>query len=155
MLCTARWGIGGLAVLIVLMLTTTWGVAQYSYPRDYGPQPTGAALQTEVKTAQTHAGFASKYDTLKEVTLHLHHVVNCLVGSKDKMFDASAGNPCEGQGNGIVADIPASMGTDAQYEARWAAHIANDALSMKTVEEAKAGAHIVALALDDLQKMIK
>lgn len=155
MLRTARWWINGPALVIALIFTTTVGVAQYQYPRDYGPQPTAGALQTEVKTALTHAGFAAKYDTLKEVTLHLHHVVNCLVGSRDKMFDASAGNPCEGQGNGIVADIPATMGTGAQYEARWTARIAADAMSMKTVEEARSGAHIVTLALDDLQKIIK
>lgn len=150
-----RWSIGVPALVIALAFATTGGWAQYQYPRDYGPQAPGGALQTEVKTALTHAGFAAKYDTLKEVTLHLHHVINCLVGSKDKMFDASAGNPCEGQGNGIVADLPASMGKDAQYEARWSAHIADEAISMKSVEEARAGAHIVSLALDDLQKKIK
>lgn len=154
MLRTTRWWLGGPAVMIALICTTTAGVAQYQYPRDYGPQPTGG-LQMEVKTALTHAGFAAKYETLREVTLHLHHVVNCLVGSKDKLFDSSAGNPCDGQGNGIVADIPASMGAGAQQEARWAARIAADAMSMKTVDEARSGAHIVALALDDLQKMIK
>ena len=130
-------------------------MSQYQTPRDYGPQPSVAGLQTEVKTALTHAGFAAKYDTLTEVTLHLHHVVNCLVGPRDKMFDASAGNPCEGQGNGITSDIPPSMGKDAQYEARWSALIAGEAASKKTVEEARSGAHIVMLALDDLQKMIK
>lgn len=152
---TARWCFGGLAMMGALIFSTSGGLAQYQYPRDYGPQPTAGALQAEMKTALTHAGFAAKYDTLKEVTLHLHHVVNCLVGSKDKMFDASAGNPCEGQGNGVVADIPSSMGQDAQYEARWAAHIADEAATMKTVQEAKSGAHIVTLALNDLQKMIK
>lgn len=154
-MCRVRWSIGVPALVIALAFATTVGVAQYQYPRDYGSQATGGTLQAEVKTALTHAGFAAKYDTLKEVTLHLHHVINCLVGSKDKMFDASAGNPCEGQGNGIVADLPASLGKDAQYEARWSAHIADEAISMKSVEEARAGAHIVSLALADLQKMIK
>jgi len=155
MLRTARWWISGPALVMALIFSTTVGVARYQVPRDYGPQPSGAGLQTELKTALTHAGFAAKYDTLKEVTLHLHHVVNCLVGPKDKMFDASAGNPCEGQGNGIAVDIPPSVGKDAQYEARWSALIAEEAASTKTVEEARAGAHIVMLALDDLQKMIK
>jgi hypothetical protein len=36
--------------------------------------------------------------------MHLHHVVNCLVGPKDSNFDQAAGNPCNGQGNGAIAD---------------------------------------------------
>jgi hypothetical protein len=155
MRCTARWWIGAPVLLLILSSTTAVGVAQYQTPRDYGPQPSVTGLQTEVKTALTHAGFAAKYDTLKEVTLHLHHVVNCLVGPKDQMFDASAGNPCEGQGNGITADLPASIGKDASNEARWSARIAGEAAAMKTVDEARSGAHVVILALDDLQKMIK
>jgi len=147
---TACWWIGGCVVVMALTLGAPRTFAQY----DYSTPKTSAAgggLQDEMKTALTHAGFAEKYDTMKEVTLHLHHVLNCFVGPKDKMFDTAAGNPCQGQGNGIIADVPAT----AKYEAQWAAHIADQALAMKTLPELKAGAHIIALTLVDLQKTIK
>jgi hypothetical protein len=146
------WILGGGVLVLGLSLGTAGAFAQY----DYGaPKPGGANVQEEIKTALTHAGFASKYDTLKEVDLHLHHVLNCLVGSKDSRFDAAAGNPCQGQGNGIVADLSSGSSKDAVYEARWAARIAEEALTMKTLEEAKSGAHVVALTLTDLQKVAK
>ncbi len=58
----------------------------------------------EVKTAATHAGLASKAGTADVVHLHLHHVLNCLVGPKGADFDAAAGNPCAQQGNGAIPD---------------------------------------------------
>ena len=67
-----------------------------------------AAAQTdstkEVSTAAYHAGLAAKATDMKGVQMHLHHVVNCLVGPKDSNFDQSAGNPCNGQGNGAIPD---------------------------------------------------
>ena len=35
---------------------------------------------------------------LKMIQMHLHHVLNCLEGKTGKDFDASFGNPCNGQG---------------------------------------------------------
>ena len=58
----------------------------------------------EVSTAANHAGLAAKAGDLKGVQMHLQHVVNCLVGPKDSSFNASGGNPCNGQGNGAIAD---------------------------------------------------
>ena len=58
----------------------------------------------EVSTAATHAGLAAKATDMKGVQMHLHHVVNCLVGPKDSNFDQSVGNPCNGQGNGAIPD---------------------------------------------------
>ncbi len=72
-----------------------------------GADMTGAAKK-ELQTAQTHAGFAAGYDTAAEVELHLHHVVNCLEGASGKNFKKEAGNVCEGQGNGIFADLKES-----------------------------------------------
>ncbi len=153
MVRTVSWWIAGSVAVAVLALGPAGTFAQYDYST---PKATaGGALQDAVKTAITHAGFAEKYDTMKEVTLHLHHVINCLVGPKDKMFDTSAGNPCQGQGNGIIADVSSGAHKDAQFEATWAAHIADQALAMKSLPEVKAGAHIVALTLADLQKTIK
>src|SRR5437879_7872920 len=64
-----------------------------------------AAAKTELGTALTHAGFAAQYDAVAEVELHLHHVVNCLEGSAGKNYNMGAGNVCQGQGNGIFADL--------------------------------------------------
>src|SRR6185437_11904150 len=58
----------------------------------------------ETATAATHAGLAAKATDLKGTQMHLHHVVNCLVGPKGKGFDAAPGNPCKDQGNGAIAD---------------------------------------------------
>lgn len=151
---TPQWLLVGTVVALGLSLGATGALAQYDYGAPSKPAG-GANVQEEIRTALTHAGFASKYDTLKEVDLHLHHVLNCLVGSKDSRFDAAAGNPCQGQGNGVIADLSSSGGKDAVYEARWAARIAEEALTMKTLEEAKSGAHVVALTLTDLQKVAK
>jgi hypothetical protein len=111
-------------------------------------------MSEEFKTAITHAGFAAKYDSMKEVNLHLHHVVNCLVGSDDKMFDKAAGNPCQGQGKGIMPDLKAKGGMDQEYQvAWWLAHIADDAVKMGNLAQAKAAAHIVEVQLTSMSKM--
>jgi len=56
----------------------------------------------QVNTAAQHAGFASKAMKVDGVHLHLHHVINCLVGPGGDGFDAKAGNPCKDQGNGAL-----------------------------------------------------
>ena len=63
--------------------------------------------QQEISTAITHAGYAKKMTDVDKVHLHLHHVINCLVGSKGVGFDAKAGNPCQGMGNGAINDYHA------------------------------------------------
>ncbi len=62
----------------------------------------GAA--TEIDTAHTHALLAQKSTTLSMARMHLHHVLNCLVGPKGAGFDAAVGVPCKGQGNGAIPD---------------------------------------------------
>jgi hypothetical protein len=101
----------------------------------------------------THAGFAAKYDALKEVSLHLHHVINCVVGPQDKMFDAAAGNPCQSQGNGFLPDLKVKKGEDAQYyQVQWVARIAGQAIASNNLQEAKAAARIASLVLEDAAK---
>lgn len=58
----------------------------------------------EVSTAAQHAGFAAQAKDMKGAQMHLHHVINCLVGPKGKSFDAKEANPCKDQGNGALAD---------------------------------------------------
>ncbi len=149
-----RTGWMGLLVLASVLALGGSGVfAQYDYntPK-YGTPAAGATgLQDELKTAITHAGFAAKYDSLNEVTLHLHHVLNCLVGPSGTMYDAGAGNPCQGQGNGILTDIQ-GMSKDKYNEAWWAAQIANEAITMKNLDQGKAAGRIIARTLTDVGK---
>lgn len=63
----------------------------------------------EISTAIIHAGFASKMKDTKHVHLHLHHVVNCLVGPHGAGFYAPAGDPCKGMGNGAMNDAKGSF----------------------------------------------
>src|SRR6185312_2355242 len=58
----------------------------------------------EISTAANHAGLAAKATDMKTTQMHLHHVVNCLVGPKGKGYDATPGNPCKDQGNGAIPD---------------------------------------------------
>jgi hypothetical protein len=64
----------------------------------------GNKAKTEISTAHKHALLAQKATKVKMVHTHLHHVVNCLVGSKGAGYDAAAGNPCKGQGKGAIPD---------------------------------------------------
>lgn len=59
---------------------------------------------TEVSTARAHAMMAQSANTVAMAHTHLHHVINCLVGPGGQGYDASAGNPCKGQGNGAIPD---------------------------------------------------
>lgn len=63
-----------------------------------------SAVEKEVSTAVSHAEFATNAKKVSGIHLHLHHVVNCLVGESGKQFDSSAGDPCKGMGNGAIND---------------------------------------------------
>ena len=65
--------------------------------------------QQEVTTAEQHAAFASKAKDVDQTHLHLHHVINCLVGPGGDGFDAKAGNPCKGQGDGALNGVQSSQ----------------------------------------------
>lgn len=64
--------------------------------------------QKEVATAIEHAHYASQSNQLDAVHLHLHHVINCMVGTNGEGFDAQAGDPCKGEGTGALNDLKAS-----------------------------------------------
>lgn len=59
---------------------------------------------TEVSTAHAHALMAQNAKTVAMAHTHLHHVINCLVGPGGQGYEASAGTPCKGQGNGAIPD---------------------------------------------------
>ena len=137
----------GVGVGILLACATVWVLAQSRLVTAAGDP------SAELKTAVTHAAFAAKYETMKEITLHLHHAVNCLVGPQDKMFDAAAGNPCQGQGSGFLSDQKAAKGENNQYyEAWWAAQIAGQAIASDNLGAAKAAARIVNTVLENVAK---
>ncbi len=144
---TGRARRSGFGVGVLLACVIAWVLAGSAVVTAAGDP------SAELKTAATHAGFAAKYETLKEVTLHLHHAVNCLVGPQDKLFDGAAGNPCQGQGSGYLPDLKASKGESNQYyEAWWAAQIAGQALTSNDLGSARAAAHVVGLVLADAAK---
>jgi hypothetical protein len=90
---------GGLAILGVLALA---GIGLFA--TGVRPASTDADVNKEVSTAAQHAGFAGSAKDMKTTQMHLHHVVNCLVGPQGQGFDASFGNPCNGQGSGAIPD---------------------------------------------------
>lgn len=124
-------------VAVVLAFVGTWAFAQ-----------SAGNPETELKTAMAHAGYAAKADALNGVHLHLHHVLNCMVGPKDKLFDAAAGNPCKDQGTGAVPELMGKM--DQQYyEAALVAQIATQGIASNSLQEAKTAAHVAGLILQD------
>lgn len=59
----------------------------------------------EIATAAAHAQMAAAAADRTTADMHLHHAINCLVGSSDKRYDAQAGDPCKGKGNGAIHDL--------------------------------------------------
>jgi hypothetical protein len=86
--------------MIVKLIAATFGVASILSL----PSVAHADQAQEISTAATHAGLAQKAGDLRGIHMHLQHVVNCLGGPNADGFDASPGNPCNGQGNGAIPD---------------------------------------------------
>ena len=98
----------------------------------------------EASTAASHAGYAAKAADIKQVHMHLHHVVNCLVGPKGEGFDANEANPCAAMGNGAIPDA-----NDPVKKAKLthAAEIAEKGLATDDMMEAKKQASATEMAL--------
>jgi hypothetical protein len=64
--------------------------------------------------------------------MHFHHVINCLVGPKSKLFDAEVGNPCSGMGNGALNDVGQKPIERAKL--KHALALAEQALHAKTLQ---------------------
>jgi len=77
--------------------------------------------QNEVATAHAHALMAASANTVAMGHTHLHHVINCLVGPKGTGFDAAAGAPCKGQGNGAIPDSKGNAALTGKLESALAA----------------------------------
>ena len=73
------------------------------------PTAAFADVSAELVVASQHAGFAAKAPAIDMVHMHLHHVVNCLVGPSGTGFDATNANPCAKAGNGAIPDASAAQ----------------------------------------------
>jgi hypothetical protein len=128
------------AAAAFLLVAVGVAVAQYNY----GQPQQQADVKAQIKTAITHAGFAVSGSTLNYVQQHLGHALNCIEGSKGKNFNASWGNVCEGQGNGILVDLKSAPGGVALVaEAERADSAALAGLKTKNLEETKTAAKSV------------
>lgn len=101
-----RFVLAGALVAVLLGIGALGVGAQYK-SGEYQAAP-GPAWQVQARTAATHAGFAAGGDSASYVDTHLGHALNCIEGPKGKNFNASWGNVCEGQGNGILVDLRAN-----------------------------------------------
>ncbi|HEX6550383.1 MAG TPA: hypothetical protein VF117_06890 [Gammaproteobacteria bacterium] len=70
----------------------------------------------QIATAEVHAGMAATVKDINMVHAHLHHVINCLVGPKGKLFDNKAEDPCQGMGDGALNDLVDSPKLHAKLE---------------------------------------
>ena len=75
------------------------------------------AASKQIATASAHAGMALGAADLKMAHTHLHHVINCLVGSSGNGFDAQAGDPCKGMGQGAIVDAKGDTATESKLHA--------------------------------------
>ncbi len=98
----------------------------------------------QLSTAFHHASLAVKVKQAKMLHEHMHHVLNCLEGKDGKDFDASAGDPCKGQGNGAMNE--ANMSSHRKALLQQAADLARTGTQIAAYHPA----HDVALAVRDL-----
>lgn len=98
--------------------------------------PAGMA-QKELANAKMHATVASQIDSLAGIHLHLHHVINCLVGPHGAGYSAKAETlstyHCNDLGAGAIAD---SAGNQKAQR-----------LEESALREAEAGVHATSYAI--------
>ncbi len=147
-----------MAVAALVFVAVGVGAAQSNYG-NYGPpqqQAQGSDVKGQLKTAITHAGFAASGSAMGYVQQHLGHALNCIEGSKGKNFNASWGNVCEGQGNGILVDLKAAPGgTALMSDAEKADTMAVAGVKAKNLDEAKNAAKGVSDALTGVLGKLK
>ena len=66
------------------------------------------AAVREIAAAQVHARAVQQMPSVATAQVHLHHVINCLVGMDGADYSAAAerlsGTPCKGLGHGAITD---------------------------------------------------
>ncbi|HXF83238.1 MAG TPA: hypothetical protein VNN19_10855 [bacterium] len=79
--------------------------------------PAQGALENarrQLQTAIFHSGeLAQRGSAVAASKTHLQHTLNCLEGPRGQNFNAAPGNPCQGQGNGIIPDLRAAEAAGA------------------------------------------
>ena len=96
---------------VLAMFAIAGGAVPFHVPlAPQAAQAQGADLKMQLKTAVTHAGFASGGQSLAYVQQHLGHALNCIAGAKGPNFNPSWGHVCQGQGNGILVDLGSAPG---------------------------------------------
>ena len=108
------------------------------------------AASKQVATATAHAGMALGASDLNMVHTHLHHVINCLVGSMGHAFDGSAGNPCKDMGHGAIVDAKGHAALEGTLHT--AAREAEEGLTSTTLDTAHADAKKVLSTLQEARK---
>jgi hypothetical protein len=108
------------------------------------PTAAFADVAAELTVADSHAGFAAKATTIDMVHMHLHHVLNCLVGPSGTGFDSTNANPCAKAGNGAIPDASAAQKAKLQP----AVAAANAGLAATDVAAAQADAQKASAAIE-------
>jgi len=103
------------------------------------------AVSKQVGTASAHAGMALGATDLKTAHMHLHHVINCLVGPSGKGFDAQEEDPCKGQGQGAIVDAKGDAASESKLHA--ALTEAEHGVKTTTLDGAHAGAQQILTTL--------
>jgi len=103
--------------------------------------------QQEVKTALVHATIASQQEALAGVQTHLMHTINCLVGGQGEFAFPDAMNPCQGMGQGAIADASSD---EARMTLQTALETAQAGVETESFEEAQADAAAVVKTLKEV-----
>lgn len=95
-------------VFIIVVLVAL--AATVALPQGAGAQSGLTAAKTQLTTAIFHSGeLAQRGTAVAASKTHLQHTMNCLEGPRGANFNAAPGNPCQGQGNGIIPDLQAAQ----------------------------------------------
>ena len=107
-----------------------------------------ADAASEIATAAQHAGFAAAAPNLPQMHMHLHHVMNCLVGPKDGDFDKTNINPCAQMGNGAFPD---ESNAEIKAKLQSAMSAAGDGIASSDEATAKKNAAMVKTILEAIK----
>src|SRR6476619_7170043 len=112
------------------------------------PMAAYADAASEIATAAQHAGLAAAAPNLPQMHMHLHHVMNCLVGPKDGDFDKTNANPCAQQGNGAFLD---ATNPETKAKLQSAMSLAGDGIASNDEATAKKNAATIKTTLEAIK----
>ena len=109
---TSIWFSSALAAAILVAGPTAMaGQHEQAGMSGQGDKSRAEIAALEVQTAAKHAGLAAQAQDAEGAHTHLQHALNCLVGKDDPAYDASAEDPCKGEGGqGAIADAGQASG---------------------------------------------